>query len=57
MHTTALPVSCTDGRYFYYVSGTALFSGTNYGKFWSIVIFFIDFGYTMQNQEIDFKYK
>ena len=26
-----LPLSCTDGKYFYHISSTALSSGTNYG--------------------------
>ena len=29
IYTTILPLCCTDGRYFYHISGTALFSGTN----------------------------
>ena len=33
-----------DGRYFYYILGTALFSCTNYGNFMSIVVFLLDFG-------------
>ena len=42
-HTTVLPLSCTDGRYFYYISGTALFSGTNYGLFRFNIYIFITF--------------
>ena len=30
IYTTALPLSCADGRYFYHISGTALVSGTYY---------------------------
>ena len=33
LHTTILPRWCTDGRYLYYISATAIFSGTNYGLF------------------------
>ena len=57
IYTTALPFSCTDGRYFYFILGTALFSGTNYGNFGSIVVFSLDFGYTEQYQKIDFEAK
>ena len=39
IYTTILPWSCTDGRYFYHISGTALFSGTNSCFFGAIVIF------------------
>ena len=46
IYTTVLPLSCTDGRYFYHISGTALFSGTNYDFFGAIVIFLLHFGYT-----------
>ena len=49
IYTTILPWSCTDGRYFYQISGTALFSGTNFGFFGSIVIFLLYFGYTKSN--------
>ena len=45
LYTTVLPLSCSDGRYFYHISGTALFSGTNYDFFCSIVIFLLHFGY------------
>ena len=41
IYTTALPLSCTDDRYFYHISGTALSSGTNYDKFGSIVKFLL----------------
>ena len=57
IYTTILPWSCTDGRYFYHISGTALFSGTNFGFFGTIVIFLLHFGYTCPNQEIGFKWK
>ena len=55
IYTTALPLSCTDGRYFYHISGTALFSGTNYRNFGSIVIFYYISGTPSPNQESDFK--
>ena len=45
IYTTILPLSCTDGRYFHHISGTALFSCTNYDFFGSIVIFLLHFGY------------
>ena len=57
IYTTILPWSCTDGRYFYDISGTALFSGTNSVFFGTIVIFLLHFGYTCPNQEIGFKWK
>ena len=46
IYSTVLPLSCTDGRYFYHISGTALFSGTNYDFFRAIVIFLLHFGNT-----------
>ena len=46
VYTTVFPLSCTDGRYFYHISGTALFSVTNYDFFGAIVIFLLFFGYT-----------
>ena len=55
-NTTILPWSCTDDRYFYHVSGTTLFSGTNSG-FFGTMIFLLHFGYTCQKQEIGFKWK
>ena len=57
LYTTILPWSCTDGRYFYHISGTALFSGTNSGFFGTIEIFLLYFWYTCPNQEIGFKWK
>ena len=50
IYITILPWSCTDGRYFYHISGTALFSGTNSGFFGTIVIFLLYFRYTCPNQ-------
>ena len=57
IYTIILPWSCTDGRYFYHISGTALFSGTNFRFFGTIVIVLLHFGYTCSNQEIGFKWK
>ena len=57
IYTTILPLWCTDGKYFYYISGTALFSGTNYDNFESIAIFVLHFGYTKSTQESTFKWK
>ena len=56
--STALPLSCTDCRYFYYVSGTAFILGCKLLQFWgNSDIFLLHFGYTKPNQEIDFKSK
>ena len=58
IYTTILPWSCTDGRYFYHISGIELFSGTNNSGFLgTIVIFLLYFGSTCPNQEIGFKWK
>ena len=41
--TTVLALSCTDVRYFYHISGTTLFSGTNYDFFGATLYIFITF--------------
>ena len=51
-----MPLSCTDGRYFYHISGTALFSGTNLDNFGSRYLYYIS-GTPSPNQEIYFKSK
>ena len=52
---TVFPLSCTDGRYFYHISVTVLFSGTNYDFFGAIVMFFFISGTPSPNQENNFK--
>ena len=57
IYTTILPPSCTDGRQFYHISGTALYSGINYDFFGSIAIFLLISGTPSPTQESTFKWK